>query len=266
ELPAPQLEDRWESLVFDDAIPQRLLDYTITLASFSDRNVDQSLVSWNRVALLHGEPGTGKTTLCKALAQKAAIRLGGACALCEVNTHSLFSKWFSESGKLVKQAFSRILTEIEADRIFVLVDEVESLTASRAAAANSNGAEPTDAIRVVNAVLTELDRLARDPRVIVLTTSNITGAIDAAFVDRADIKQYIGPPSARAIYAILVSCIQELAKRGIINDNVEFEDSRNVQDWMLSDESRILKSLAERCVGMSGRTLRRLPFIATALF
>ena len=32
--------------------------------------------------------------------------------------------------------------------------------------------------------------------------SNITGAIDLAFVDRADIKQYIGPPSQPAIYKV----------------------------------------------------------------
>lgn len=39
---------------------------------------------------------------------------------------------------------------------------------------------------------------------------------DLAFIDRADIKQYIGPPSRRARYAILVSCMNELAQKGLI--------------------------------------------------
>ena len=41
----------------------------------------------------------------------------------------------------------------------VLVDEVESLAATRQAAAS--GTEPSDAIRVVNALLTQLDQLKR---------------------------------------------------------------------------------------------------------
>ena len=40
--------------------------------------------------------------------------------------------------------------------------------------------------------------------------SNITGAIDLAFVDRADIKQYIGPPSQPAIYKVYISDISIL--------------------------------------------------------
>ena len=53
---------------------------------------------------------------------------------------------------------------------------------------------------------------------IILTTSNITGAIDLAFVDRADIKQYIGPPSSSAIYSIYLSCIQELMRVSLYGD------------------------------------------------
>lgn len=52
----------------------------------------------------------------------------------------------------------------------------------------------------------------RNPNVLILTTSNVTGAIDLAFVDRADIKQYIGPPSAAAIFKIYHSCINELMR------------------------------------------------------
>jgi SpoVK/Ycf46/Vps4 family AAA+-type ATPase len=73
---------------------------------------------------------------------------------------------------------------------------VESLTAARKAAVS--GSEPADAVRAVNALLTALDSLKGFPNVMLLTTSNITEAIDAAFVDRADIKAYLGPPELQA--------------------------------------------------------------------
>ena len=41
-----------------------------------------------------------------------------------------------------------------------------------------------------------------------------------AFVDRADIKQYIGPPPPEAIYEILSSCILELCRTNIISNQV----------------------------------------------
>ena len=43
----------------------------------------------------------GKTSLCKALAHKLSIRLSERYTygqLVEINSHSLFSKWFSEVG------------------------------------------------------------------------------------------------------------------------------------------------------------------------
>lgn len=39
--------------------------------------------------------------------------------LLEINSHSLFSKWFSESGKMVQKLFNEIWTMVEDPDVFV---------------------------------------------------------------------------------------------------------------------------------------------------
>ena len=72
--------------------------------------------------------------------------------LVEINAHSLFSKWFSESGKMVTELFTRIrqLLKNPARFLCILIDEVESLAAARSAA--MAGSDPSDAIRVSGAL------------------------------------------------------------------------------------------------------------------
>lgn len=41
---------------------------------------------------------------------------------------------------------------------------------------------------------------------------------DIAFVDRADIKAYVGPPTLQARYEILRSCLHELLRSGILKN------------------------------------------------
>lgn len=57
--------------------------------------------------------------------------------------------------------FSRIteLVEDPESLVCVLIDEVESLTKARAS--TSAGTDPSDALRVVNALLTQLDHIKR---------------------------------------------------------------------------------------------------------
>ncbi|GAB2221262.1 hypothetical protein Droror1_Dr00012436, partial [Drosera rotundifolia] len=198
--------------------------------------------------------------------------------LIEVNAHSLFSKWFSESGKLVAKLFQNIqeMVEEESNLVFVLIDEVESLAAARKAALS--GSEPSDSIRVVNALLTQLDKLKSSPNVIIMTTSNITAAIDIAFVDRADIKAYIGPPTLQARYEILRSCFQELLRTGILKNptgaSVKLPSYAALKGKLqscelLGDQASLtllkqLLEVAEACEGLSGRSLRKLPFLTHA--
>ncbi len=44
--------------------------------------------------------------------------------------------------------------------------------------------------------------------VMVLATTNLTGKVDSALLDRADIKAFVGLPSLHARYEILRSCLQ----------------------------------------------------------
>ncbi|XP_076652988.1 pachytene checkpoint 2 protein [Halictus rubicundus] len=272
-LPAKDFYSLWESLYFDSTIKEDLLHFVETTMIFSDHSVNSNIISWNKVILLHGPPGTGKTSLCKALAQKITIRLAHRFTyseFVEINSHSLFSKWFSESGKLVMKLFNELRTMLENSEtlVCILIDEIESLAHARKSC--NNGTEPTDSIRVVNALLTQLDQIKRYPNVLILTTSNLSEAIDLAFVDRADIKQYIGHPTHQAIYKIYASCLKELMRAKLIESEEIVEMSYlkklGYESNSSTQNSLKLMELSQESLGLSGRVLRKIPFLAHAFY
>lgn len=102
--------------------------------------------------LLYGPPGTGKSTLCHALVQKLAIRLGPQYEdfeLIEIDAAALLSKYFGESSKLISRIFNTIETMLEEDPkvfIFILIDEIESVAGARSQSIEAK--EPKDSMRV----------------------------------------------------------------------------------------------------------------------
>eukprot|EP00164_Ancoracysta_twista_P025476 GFYU01048956.1.p2 GENE.GFYU01048956.1~~GFYU01048956.1.p2 ORF type:complete len:109 (-),score=16.96 GFYU01048956.1:368-658(-) len=72
------------------------------------------------------------TSVCDLAVLTCTIRYGDVIALCldrfpaggqlvEINAHSLFSKWFSESGKLVMKMFGQIQELAEDEESFICV-------------------------------------------------------------------------------------------------------------------------------------------------
>jgi SpoVK/Ycf46/Vps4 family AAA+-type ATPase len=278
-LPHVSLDGLWETLILEPRLKQRLLDYAQSALLFSDRAVSSHLVHWNRILLLHGVPGTGKTSLCRSLAHKLAIRMRHrfpqGATLLDVRAHSLFSKWFSTSGKLVSSLFQMVRDMLQDDPntlVCVLVDEVESLASTRNSPGTSG--DPSDAMRAVNSLLTSLDRLRSFPNVLVLATTNLTGSVDAAFVDRVDLKIHIGLPILKARYEILKSCTEELQRVGIVEESSSSDASSTIatfdqqQQWNGNSNAvtKMMLECAQGAEGLSGRSLRRLPLQAHAQF
>ena len=64
-LPSREFHGQWESLFMDERVKPDLLNFSRSSMFFAERGVTPNLISWNKVILLHGPPGTGKTSLCK---------------------------------------------------------------------------------------------------------------------------------------------------------------------------------------------------------
>lgn len=112
----------------------------------------------------------------------------------------------------------------------------------------------------MNAVLTQLDQIRKHPNVLILTTSNLTSSIDSAFLDRADIKQYVGYPDVTGLAQIYKVMLRELIDVGLIDDSKnEFDSLKKALD---GDSYQQFKALLEASKGLSGRTLKKIPFLA----
>lgn len=133
--------------------------------------------------------------------------------------------------------------------LYALLDEIESITMSRSSLFQGN--EPSDSIRAVNVLLTQIDQLKSLSNYIILSTSNLLHTVDPAFRDRVDIEFHLDQQGVRAKYEILKAGIQELEEKGLIKKIVCQEES----------DIKLMKLIKSSLALNSGRSLRKLPFL-----
>ena len=129
--------------------------------------------------LLHGPPGTGKTLLAEAIAGESGVNF------VRVAGPEVLDRYVGESEQAIRDLFERARQTAPA---IVFLDEIDAIASQR-----GDGNEVTE--RVVSQLLTELDRAADHPKLVVLAATNRKEEIDPALLRPGRLEQHIEVPN-----------------------------------------------------------------------
>ena len=243
-MPDPAYANLWDSIVIQPSIKERLLRST-ALTLHLRAVLAFETTALHGLVLLHGPPGTGKTTLGRGLAYHLAPLVRDRKArFIEVNPHSLMSAEHGQSQRKVTELLTEFVPSLADDGMptVVLLDEIESMAVARSEA--SLAANPADVHRATDAVLAALDSNTRTfPNLIFVATSNFTGTLDDAFLSRVDVDIQVPPPDSATALAILNSTLAAM--------------SQAFPPLALLARDAALEEVAHELAGTDGRRIRK---------
>jgi transitional endoplasmic reticulum ATPase len=130
--------------------------------------------------LLYGPPGTGKTLLGRAVAAESGVNF------VHVAGPELLDRYVGESERAVREVFARAR---QAAPSVVLFDEIDAIATAR------GGGDTAVGERVVSQLLTELDRVADSPNLVVLAATNRRDALDPALLRPGRLESHVAVPA-----------------------------------------------------------------------
>ncbi len=244
DLPSPEFDELWERIVLPDDIKNQLKAQVLLEMVIRTQITSKAAVPLHGIILLFGPPGTGKTSIAKGVASAAIAALKGAkVKFIEVEPHTLSSSALGKSQREIRRFLEDVVTEYaKQGPLIVLLDEVETLVSDRSKM--SMEANPVDVHRATDAMLAGLDSLAaKFPQLLFIATSNFEGAIDPAFISRADLVLRIDKPTRPACEFILKDTLEAIAEK--------WKDVKKI----MSDTK--FQKVVDEAVGLDGRQIRK---------
>ncbi len=193
--------------------------------------------------LLHGPPGTGKTSLINAFSREVNA------TLLEINSSEIVDKWVGASGKNIKRVFEKAKKGTEP--LVIFFDEFDTLAHRSGAGAG----ERTDVRKLLN---TEIEDITNNhPNIIIAAATNAElDSLESSLIRSGRIEPISVPlPTEQERYDIFGIILFKSMQRATQSKSPEFDSEGFYlppQGFTLYSPDINIAELAQRTDGMTG--------------